>query len=135
MTEILPIIIAAACTALLGGVIGFHIGYATRNPKRKEEHSPLHTTRYPVDAPPVPAPTKDESMPACTQYAIVVELVERRNDIYSWDAVEKVYVDIDNHNLIIRLNNGREHKYSDAICANLRPVADLRTIIYWKERV
>lgn len=135
MTDILPIIIMTVLCAMIGVVIGFHIGYATRNPKRKEEHSSLHTTRYPVDAPPVPAPTQDDPQPACQQYAIVVELVERRNDIYSWNAVEKVYVDIDNHNLIIRLNNGHEHKYSDAICANLRPVTDLKYIMYWKNNL
>lgn len=134
MANILPIIISAACTALLGGVIGFHIGYATRNPKRKEEHSSLHTTRYPVDAPPVPTPLKEEPQSACQQYVLCVYLKHGVDEQFAWDAVEKVYTNQQEGILVVRLRNGEEHTYTDARKYKVFPVTSVEDVMYWEER-
>lgn len=133
MTEILPIIISAACTALLGGVIGFHIGYATRNPKRKEEHSSLHTTRYPVDAPPVPTPLKEEPQPACQQYVLCVDLKHGVDEQFAWDTIEKIYTNRPDNILVIRLRNGVEHTYTNAIKYRVYPATGVEDWMYWEE--
>lgn len=82
MTDILPTILMAVLCAMVGGAICFHIGYATRNPKRKGEHS--------------------------SGYALYVLLYGKRYNIYRWDDVQCIHLDSKEETLFIRLHSGEE---------------------------
>lgn len=124
MTEILPTIIIAALFAMIGVVIGFHIGYATRNPK-KGGH--VCSGSY------MPAPPLQDAKPACTQYALVVCLKSGVYDTFAWDAVEKVYTNQQDGILVVRLRNGEEHTYTDARKYKVFPVTSVEDVMRWEE--
>lgn len=124
MNELFPTVLMAFLCAMIGGVIGFHVGYATRNPKRKEEYRPLHATHYPVDAPPIQAPTQDESRRFCSAYALYVLLYGKRYNIYRWDDVQCIHFDQEGF-LFIRLHSGEELRYTEWRSYGITTICDV----------
>lgn len=121
MTDILPTILMAALCAMIGGAIG----YASRNPKRTEERSSLHTTRYPVDAPPVPVPTQEEPRRFCSAYALYVLLDDHRYDIYRWEDIAQIHLDSNGGRLFLRLHSGEEHNYTEWCNYGITTISDV----------
>lgn len=121
----LPTILIAALFAMIGGVIGFHIGYATRHPK-KDGHV--------CSGSDMPAPPPQvETVPPCQQYVLCVYLKHGVDEQFAWDTIEKIYTNRPGNILVIRMRNGVEHTYTNAIKYRVYPATGVEDWMYWEE--
>ncbi len=67
------------------------------------------------------------------QYVMHIDFPYGRDEYFSWDVIEKVYVNRPDNLLVVRMRNGEEHTYKDARKFETEKVSEVGDYMFWEK--